>query len=92
MLAQQWPGPLISGFVTLSADDAQAQQLVPATVTLPEARGRLRNGAYAIQWWLFAGFTLVMAVRMARDFGSREVGEAGEDVSEITTEPPANST
>ncbi len=92
LLAQQWPGPLINGFVTLSADDAQAQQLVPATVTLPEARGRLRNGAYAIQWWLFAGFTLVMAVRMARDFGGREVGESDEDVSEITTEPPANST
>ena len=92
LLAQQWPGPLINGFVTLSAADAQAQQLVPATVTLPEARGRLRNGAYAIQWWLFAGFTLVMAVRMARDFGNREAGEAGEAVSEITTEPPANST
>jgi cytochrome oxidase assembly protein ShyY1 len=90
LLAQQWPGPLINGFVTLSIDDAQAQQLVPATVTLPEARGRLRNGAYAIQWWLFAAFTLVMAVRMARDFGSREVGEPAEDVSEITTEPPAN--
>ena len=34
---------------------------------LPEARGRLRNAAYAGQWWLFAAFTLVMAVRMARD-------------------------
>lgn len=92
LLAQQWPGPLINGFVTLSAQDAQAQHVAPATVILPEARGRLRNGAYAIQWWLFAGFTLVMAVRMARDFGRREVVEPGEDVSEITTEPPANST
>ena len=92
LLAQQWPGPLIDGFVTLSAKDAQAQHLVPATVTLPEARGRLRNGAYAIQWWLFAGFTLVMAVRMARDFGSREASQLGEDVSEITAEPPQNST
>ena len=92
LLAQQWPGPLIDGFVTLSANDAQAQHLVPATVTLPEARGRLRNGAYAIQWWLFAGFTLVMAVRMARDFGRREVDETDGDVSEITTEPPPNST
>ena len=61
-------------------------------MTLPEARGRLRNGAYAIQWWLFAGFTLVMAVRMARDLGSRELSGSGEDVSEITTEPPAHPT
>ena len=92
LLAQQWPGPLVNGFVTLSSNDAQAQHLVPAPVTLPEARGRLRNGAYAIQWWLFAGFTLVMAVRMARDFGRREAGGSDEGVSEITTEPPANST
>jgi surfeit locus 1 family protein len=68
-LAQRWPGPLVEGFVTLSAAEATAQGLEPATVTLPEGRGRLRNGAYALQWWLFAGFTLVMAVRMARDVG-----------------------
>ena len=68
-LAQRWPGPLVEGFVTLSAADATAQGLEPATVTLPEGRGRLRNGAYALQWWLFAGFSLVMAVRMARDLG-----------------------
>jgi cytochrome oxidase assembly protein ShyY1 len=66
-LAQQWPGPLINGFVTLSAADATAQGLEPAQPRLPEARGRLRNAAYAGQWWLFAAFTLVMAVRMARD-------------------------
>jgi cytochrome oxidase assembly protein ShyY1 len=68
-LAQRWPGPLIEGFVTLGPADAQAQGLQPASVPLPEGRGRLRNGAYALQWWLFAGFTLVMAVRMALDLG-----------------------
>jgi surfeit locus 1 family protein len=68
-LAQRWPGPLVEGFVTLSAAEATDQALEPATVRLPEGRGRLRNGAYALQWWLFAGFTLVMAVRMARDLG-----------------------
>ena len=66
-LAQQWPGPLIDGFVTLSVADATAQGLEPAEARLPEARGRLRNAAYAGQWWLFAAFTLVMGVRMARD-------------------------
>jgi surfeit locus 1 family protein len=68
-LAQRWPGPLIDGFVTLGAVDAQAQGLVPAPVALPEGRGRLRNGAYALQWWLFAAFTVVMAGRIARDVG-----------------------
>ena len=68
-LAQRWPGPLIDGFVTLDAADAGAQGLEPAPVVLPEGRGRLRNGAYALQWWLFAAFTVVMAVRIARDVG-----------------------
>jgi surfeit locus 1 family protein len=67
VLAQEWPGPLIDGFVTLSSADAAQQGLEHATIALPEGSGRLRNGAYAVQWWVFAAFTLVMAVRMARE-------------------------
>ena len=72
-LAQQWPGPLIEGFVTLVPAEASAQGLEPAVVELPEGRGRLRNGAYALQWWMFAAFTVVMAIRIARDVGRRPV-------------------
>ncbi|HEY5822044.1 MAG TPA: SURF1 family cytochrome oxidase biogenesis protein [Propionibacteriaceae bacterium] len=79
-LAQQWPGPLVGGFVTLDAADADAQGLAPAFLALPESSGRLRNGAYAVQWWLFAAFAVAMAVRMARDFGRQEFA----DVPEIT--------
>ena len=68
-LAQLWPGPLIDGFVVLSPADARAQGMIPAEVTLPESRGRLRNAAYALQWWLFAAFAVVMAGRIARDVG-----------------------
>jgi cytochrome oxidase assembly protein ShyY1 len=85
-LAQQWPGPLIDGFVTLSSADAARQGLAPAEWQLPEARGRLRNGAYAMQWWLFAAFTLFMAFRMTRDLG-REA-----DVLEVTEEGPVEPT
>jgi surfeit locus 1 family protein len=67
VLAQEWPGPLIDGFVTLSSTDAAAQGLEPAALALPEGSGRLRNGAYALQWWVFAAFTLVMAVKMAHE-------------------------
>ena len=85
-LAQTWPGPLVDGFVTLSPGDAERQGLEPATVRLPEGRGRLRNGAYAMQWWLFAGFAVVMAVRIARDMHAVELDAppapgAGRDVS-----------
>ena len=74
-LVQTWPGPLVDGYVTLSAGDATSQGLEPAEVRLPEGRGRLRNGAYAMQWWLFAGFAVVMSVRIARDLHpEREAG------------------
>ncbi len=66
-LVQTWPGPLVSGFITLRPEDAAAQGLAPAAVVLPEGSGRLRNGAYALQWWVFAVFALGLAVRIARD-------------------------
>ena len=68
-LAQLWPGPLVDGFVVLNAESARTQSSTPAEVALPDARGRLRNAAYALQWWCFAAFTVVMAVRIARDIG-----------------------
>jgi cytochrome oxidase assembly protein ShyY1 len=67
VLAQRWPGQLIAGYLTLSTSDATAQGITPAPLNLPEARGRLRNAAYAYQWWLFAAFTVAMALRIARD-------------------------
>ena len=36
---------------------------------LPEGQGRLRNGAYAVQWWIFAAFAVLMAAKIARDLG-----------------------
>jgi len=85
-LAQQWPGPLIDGFVTLSNADAVSQGLAAAPLQLPEASGRLRNVAYVGQWWLFAAFTLFMAFRMARDFGIREA-EVAEITADESVEP-----
>jgi surfeit locus 1 family protein len=85
-LAQEWPGPLISGYVHLSSADSVSQGLGPAELRLPEARGRLRNGAYAMQWWLFAAFTLFMTFRIARDLGREP------EVLEITPERPAEPT
>lgn len=75
VLAQTWPGPLVGGFVTLDAEGAQAEGLSPVTVDLPEAQGRLRNGAYALQWWVFAAFALGMSIRVARDVGRLEERE-----------------
>ena len=71
VLAQTWPGPMVDGFVVLSADDARDGGLSPAPLALPEGQGRLRNGAYAAQWWIFGLFAVVMSARIARDLGRR---------------------
>jgi hypothetical protein len=78
---------LVAGFVTLTAVDASAQGLAPAPVELPQASGRLRNGAYALQWWVFAAFALALAIRMARD---QELGS--DEVAELTAEEPVEAT
>lgn len=67
LLAQDWPGDLVEGYVNLNSELSVAQGLAPAPLDLPATPGRFRNGAYALQWWLFAGFAVVMAGRMARD-------------------------
>jgi surfeit locus 1 family protein len=91
VLAQRWPGPLVDGFVVLSAADSRAQSLEPAPASLPEARGRLRNAAYALQWWVFAAFTVFMAIRMARDSGRRD-GQSDRKGSEIEAVSRADAT
>lgn len=86
LLAQTWPGQLIEGYVNLTTAESAAQGVQPSPLDLPEAPGRLRNGAYALQWWLFAGFALVLAVRIARDLDrGRDLELAAEaDADEAT--------
>lgn len=97
-LAQQWPGPLLTGYVTLAAADASSQGLAPAPLDLPESSGRLRNGAYALQWWVFAAFAVAMAVKVARDQrltedGPETVDEADPaEVPDVTAEEHVRAT
>lgn len=76
VLAQQWRWPLVAGVVTLEADDSAGQGLVWEQPELPREGGELRNGAYAIQWWVFAAFALVLAGKIARDIGRPVVEDA----------------
>ena len=78
LLAQTWPGPMVDGYVVLSAADAKAAGLPPAPLVLPEGPGRLRNGAYAAQWWIFGAFAVGMSVKVARDL-RRTPGAAFSD-------------
>jgi surfeit locus 1 family protein len=90
LLAQHWPGSLVDGYVNLNPELSQAQGLAPATLTLPSAPGRLRNGAYALQWWLFAGFALVLAGRIVRDLDrgrDLELASVQDGVSDEAFDP-----
>lgn len=89
-LAQRWSPTLSNGFVTVAADQARAAGLSPAPVALPEGQGRLQNAAYALQWWVFAVFALVMAGRMARDIGRRADYEYVRELAglEVEAEQP----
>ena len=68
-LAQSWPGPLIAGFITLSASESVEQGLRDTAVTLPSGSGSAQNLGYAMQWWAFAGFTVVGSIVWARTIG-----------------------
>lgn len=72
LLAQRWPQQVTPGFVTLDAAGAAAQGLAPAAVTLPHGEKSLQNGSYAIQWWIFGAFALILAARLAYGLGERE--------------------
>lgn len=72
LLAQRWPQRLVPGFVTLSAEDAAAQGLAQASVTLPQGEGSFQNGGYALQWWIFAAFAVGMSIKFAVSLGARE--------------------
>lgn len=88
-LAQKWDGSLINGFATLTAAQSRAQSLAPVTVDLPSSHGRLQNGFYALQWWVFAGFAIWMAFRMARDMGRG--GLMGDDDGDGADTGPAEA-
>ena len=70
-LAQVWPQPMVSGYLTLDESEAKAQGLSAAPVVLPALDGKIRNAGYALQWWAFAAFALVMSVLIARNYRRR---------------------
>lgn len=71
LLAQRWSQPLLPGFITLGAADAAAQGLSPAIAVLPTGEGSVQNIGYALQWWVFAAFAVLLTVRFVRTIGRR---------------------
>lgn len=64
-IAQEWPSPVIAGYVTLSEADSAAQNLGPAPLVLPEAEGSATHRGYALQWWVFAAGMIAFGIYAA---------------------------
>jgi len=65
-LVQQWPQPMIAGYVTLDAEGAVGFGLDPAVVELPEAQGTSMHQGYALQWWVFAAASIAFSIVVAK--------------------------
>lgn len=65
-LVQQWPQPMIPGYVTLNADGAERFDLAPARAELPEVEGSYMHQGYALQWWVFAAAAIAFSIVVAR--------------------------
>ena len=76
-LVNRWGGPMYSGYLVLeevSPAQEPGLELVPAPE--PATGFDLQNLAYALQWWLFGGFAVLLWLRMVRDEARRVVAEA----------------
>ena len=72
VLTQTWPQPLVPATLTLDKKNALAQGLAPAQPVLPKGDGGERNRGYALQWWVFAIFTVAMSLAFARAAGKHK--------------------
>ena len=73
ILVNEWPGDLYNAFLFLEKEDPASTSGLTAVPT-PTAPTDLvwRNAAYAVQWWLFAGFAVWMWWRMVRQADAEE--------------------
>jgi surfeit locus 1 family protein len=71
-LVNLWGAPIYNGFLVLTAEQAEAGRpsaAQPERVPPPQPQPTglsWRNAAYAVQWWVFAGFALVLWWKMVR--------------------------
>jgi cytochrome oxidase assembly protein ShyY1 len=86
-LVNDWGGPIYSGYLVLISSDppqTPAADGGPGLLPRPTIEGgtglNLQNVFYALQWWVFGGFAVLLWLRLVRDevTGGRRRGR-GED-------------
>ncbi|MCL3859949.1 SURF1 family protein [Actinotalea sp. K2] len=74
-LVNRWGGPIYSGYLVL-VEPLPGQSAEVALLPPPGGGGGgldLQNLAYAVQWWIFGGFAVLLWLRMVRDEARAEV-------------------
>ena len=86
-LVNRWGGPIYSAYVVIAEVDPP-QDAALAVLPPPSAETGLdlRNVAYALQWWIFGGFALLLWFRLVRD----EVRAASEEAGESEASDPVS--
>lgn len=76
-LTNLWGGPSFSAYLVLEEGHPAGASLAPASPPGlgPDAGLNVQNLAYAVEWWIFGGFALLLWWRMLRD----EVDRRRED-------------
>jgi surfeit locus 1 family protein len=64
-LIERWSGPLFTGYVVAVPAAGQGLDAVP--VVADRSGLALQNLSYAVQWWIFAAFGLLLWWRLVRD-------------------------
>lgn len=85
-LVNRWGAPMYSGYLLLGEGQPGQGGLAPVPPPEPGDGGwDLQNLAYALQWWLFGGFAVLLWARLVRDEARREV--AADDSAPVTPDP-----
>jgi surfeit locus 1 family protein len=84
-LVNAWGGPIYNVLLFDATTDAAPGSAVPLSPVPPPPADQggglgLRNAAYALQWWLFGAFALLLWWRMVRQ-------DALEEVARLTSAP-----
>jgi surfeit locus 1 family protein len=82
-LVNRWGAPIYNGFLvaTSQRSDVPASGVQPEPVPPPQPQPQgiaWRNAAYAVQWWVFAGFALVMWGKMVQQAARDEATDKEE--------------
>nr|WP_297426850.1 SURF1 family protein [uncultured Actinotalea sp.] len=76
-LVNLWGGPLYTGYLVVSDPlDAGVERLPPPTI--PGGGLNLQNLAYALQWWIFGGFAVLLWSRLVRDEARADAEERAD--------------